>query len=343
MFKKLLIIFSILILSFFVLFFFWGSAAVVPDTDYAKKTVFRVDAAYSVPDTFSLMTYNIGYLSGMTNNRPVERSKTLFDNNLSAINTLFKEGKADVVLFQEIDFDSKRSFNTNQYKAIAQGVGYSYGACVVNWDKRYVPFPYWPIKTHFGRILSGQALLSQYPIYSNERLVLPKPQSNTFIYNAFYLDRLAQLVWIGNHEDSLLIINVHFEAWDIKTREKQARIVLEIFDKYAENYPVILAGDFNCTSPYRQGFENEKTIQLILNHSHISAVVDSVDYVNSPNSYYTFDSESPRGKIDYIFYNHKYLTCVGAQVLHPQSFISDHLPLQAFFIRRPDSLKAKNR
>jgi len=182
MFKKI-IIFSILILSFFIGFFFWASSTVVSYDSYAQKTSFHIDTNHSASHTFSLLTYNIGYLSGMTNNLPVERSKVLFDNNMSAINELLKKQEADVVLFQEIDFDSKRSFNTNQYKAIALGAGYRDGAYVVNWDKRYVPFPYWPIKTHFGRILSGQAILSQYAIYSNERLILPKPQSNSFIYN----------------------------------------------------------------------------------------------------------------------------------------------------------------
>lgn len=334
MFKNIFLTFSILILLFVFIFFFWGSSAVVPSNDYAKKLTFHIGVDHPVSDTFSLLTYNMGYLSGMTNNLPVERSKELFDNNLFAINQLLQKQKADIVLFQEIDFASARSFNVNQFEAMAHSVEYNYGAYAINWDKRYVPFPYWPIQMHFGKLLSGQAVLSHWPLYSNERIVLPKPQSNTFIYNSFYLDRLAQKVWVKINHDSLLIINVHFEAWDIKTREKQAEIVLDMFDEYNDNYPVIIAGDFNCIPPYNSISGEEKTIEMIISHTSISAVIDASTYLQSPGSFYTFSSEFPKEKIDYIFYSNKYFDCISAQVLHPKTFISDHLPLQATFVRK---------
>jgi hypothetical protein len=70
------------------------------------------------------------------------------------------------------------------------------GAIAINWDKRYVPFPYWPITQQFGRTLSGQSILSRFPIQNHERHVLDRVAGNNWIYNAFYLDRLAQVAEI---------------------------------------------------------------------------------------------------------------------------------------------------
>jgi len=44
-----------------------------------------------------------------------------------------------------------------------------------------------------------------------------------------------------------------------------------------------------------------------------------------------FDSEKPYEKIDYIFYNNKYLACLSAEVLNEADEISDHLPVRSVF------------
>ena len=332
--KKIVFTITLLFSLFLIVFFIWASGSSVSSKDYSGYLKQNSEKNQVLCDTFSLITYNIGYLSGMTNNLAVERSENLFIENMISLQSLLKEREADIVLFQEIDFDSKRSFGVNQFEEIAEGLSFSQGAYAVNWDKKYVPFPYWPVSTHFGEILSGQAVIANSDLLSNERVVLPRSLENTFAYNAFYLDRLAQVVWLKFENDSLMLINVHFEAWDVVTREKQAEIVIDLFDRYAQDYPVILAGDFNCVPSYNQDDVVEKTIQIIVDHPLISSAIDALRYNKSPSSFFTFNSERPYQKIDYIFYNHKHLKCISSQVLHPQKIISDHLPMEAIFIRR---------
>jgi len=323
----------LLLIPFFI-FFYWASSSLVSQTDYTGFIKQDSINNQALPDTFSLMTYNIGYLSGMTNNLAVERSEDLFSENMSSLQDLLAQREPNIVLFQEIDFGSNRSFNINQFEKIAKDVGFFHGAYAVNWDKRYVPFPYYPISTHFGKLLSGQAVIAKSVLISNERIVLPRSIENSFFYDAFYLDRLAQKVWLKFGGDSLLLINVHFEAWDVAAREKQARIVIDLFDKYANSYPVILAGDFNCNPPYNQEVIDEKTIRIITEHPLVSSAIKPERYNKSPNSYFTFNSEKPFEKIDYIFYNNKYLQCIDSKVLSLNGTISDHLPMEAVFVRR---------
>ena len=136
-----------LILVLTLVFYFWGSSGWIPSEDYNKLTTYGEER---IPkDTLSVMSYNLGYLSGMTNNRSVTRAQELFDSNLSQVNSLLTDQKPDIIGFQEIDFDSDRSKNVNQMKAIATYVGYYQSFSSLNWDKRYVPFPYLPVKAHF--------------------------------------------------------------------------------------------------------------------------------------------------------------------------------------------------
>ena len=56
-------------LVFIIAFYFYGSSGKLQDSDYI--TTGREYAYKASTDTFSIMTYNVGYLSGMSNNKPV--------------------------------------------------------------------------------------------------------------------------------------------------------------------------------------------------------------------------------------------------------------------------------
>ncbi len=283
------------------------------------------------------MTYNIGYLSGMTNNLPVKTTADFFDDNLRKVNRVFSIIQPDFIGFQEIDFCSKRSFYRNQLDSLAQHTSYGYAALAVNWDKNYVPFPYWPPAAHFGRVLSGQALLSRYPIESQERIVLERPENLAFFYDPFYLDRLAQVVKVDVGR-TLVIVNVHFEAYNKQTRERQAETVLQICRNYIEEYPLLLIGDFNSLPPQTEstkefpakkssGLEKEETIRLFLNEKFIEAAFPYSMYVKDEKSTHTFPSADPTKKIDYIFYNSNKIQPIESYVASMSDQASDHLPV----------------
>jgi len=329
----------LLVLSFIVLmivsFYFWASQALHCEKTYDKIERFSSDVVSPLPDTFAIMTYNIGYLSGMTNNLPVSRSEDLFTTRLNRSVALFKVLNPDIIVFQEIDFYSSRSYFVNQYRKLGKLGGYAFGAMAVNWDKQYVPFPYWPIHYHFGEIYSGQAVLSKARIYSNRREVLPQPEANPFYYNSFYLERLAQVAWVATTTDSLLLINVHLEAYDAATRELQAKIVLNVFKEYEQKYPIILMGDFNCNPYYDKIAYPEETMKILLDEPYISSVIKKEEYIAKPKSFYTFSSRDPVDKIDFILYNNRFLQCEDARVIHEAEDISDHLPLMAKLVLKP--------
>jgi endonuclease/exonuclease/phosphatase family metal-dependent hydrolase len=335
-FLKIFIGFILFLLILLIGFYFWAKKSIYPSDEYNSTTVFSKSSVPNLVDTFSLLTYNIGYLSGMTNNLPVERSPALFTNNLKKFTQLLQNLHPNIVSFQEIDFNSSRSFYVNQYQRIAKLSSFYNGAKAINWDKQYVPFPYWPIQYHFREMLSGQAVLTNFPILNSKRIVLPKPKNNPFYYNDFYLDRLAQLVWLQTKKDSILIINVHLEAWDAGTREIQAHIIMDLFNQYEREYPVMLVGDFNTIPLYDKQADTEKTLQIIMKQTNIASAISKAQYLANPEGYYTFDSRKPYQKIDYILYSPRHLSCIDARRVTEAGEISDHLPLFAHFVLKAE-------
>jgi endonuclease/exonuclease/phosphatase family metal-dependent hydrolase len=285
-------------------FFFWASGDRLPDDALAQTT--RHASLPAAPDTLTVATYNLGYLSGLTNNEPVVRSESLFTNNMERAVTLLRGADADVVGLQEVDFGAARSFYKHQLDTLAARLNYGATAQAVNWDKRYVPFPYGGPAVHFGRVLSGQGLLSRMPIQAHRRYVLPRPPQ-PFYRSAFYLDRLAQTALLDWGGRPLLVINVHLEAFHQGTRMDQARAVRALYDRLAvPGLPVLLTGDFNsewpASTPSAAGTAHhnaaDSTLHILLRDTDLRAAYpDSIAHT-AP----TFPADAPARKIDHIFY-----------------------------------------
>jgi len=309
------------ILILFIAFYYWASSSNFRIDEYSKILANNYPTDITNDSVYSIITYNIGYLSGMTNNLPIKKEKIFFDENLEIVVDLFKKLDPDIIAFQEIDFASRRSYDVNQQNEIAK-LGYSFVGQVVNWDKKYLPFPEFPISMHYGRILSGQSILSKYAITFQDRLELKRNTTNPFYYDAFYLDRLAQIVKInitrsGQKNKTLVIINVHTEAFHQETRKEQIENILQIFLSYNKEFPTILLGDFNSDINYENA-----AINLLLDLPKTGCA--AFDRNNIEN---TFDSEKPVERLDYIFYNTDFIEYLDGEVLSEFEQASDHLPL----------------
>jgi endonuclease/exonuclease/phosphatase family metal-dependent hydrolase len=267
----------------------------------------------------------------MANNRAVEPGFDFYQHNLDQAIEVISETDPDIIGFQEIDYGAKRSFYQNQFDSIGLQCGYSFGGKAVNWDKNYVPFPYWPLSVQYGRILSGQGILSKFPILENQRIVLEKPEDNPAYYNAFYIDRLIQVSKLRIGEHNLIVMNVHLEAFDEETREIQGERVIEVYRKYCDQYPVLLIGDFNAEPEFYSDRFNHKDIMVQFNSEPgLQPAISADEYYGERSDHYTFSSERPGKKIDYIFYNDS-IQEVRSGVLRAAGTISDHLPLYMEF------------
>jgi endonuclease/exonuclease/phosphatase family metal-dependent hydrolase len=324
------VLFYILIplLLFVLAFYVWGKSS-----NLSQEELHRIEVSASPLaqlDTITVMTYNLGYLSGMTNNQAVKPSRDLFDQNQQRAIRIIEKYNPEIIGFQEIDFFSKRSYFENQ----AENLGNHYATKVrsVNWDKKYVPFPYWPPSVHFGKMISGQAIFSKFQVNSSERIVLPGPKAAPFYYRAFYLDRLIQIAQLSIGKQNLVVMNVHLEAFDEQTRELQAKEVMSVLEAYAQQYPVLLMGDFNARPPFAsERVTEEQTMQLFFNHPLLSSAISKDRYLSEEHQHFTFDTQAPYEKLDYIFYTKNFIRPVAAATISEAAEISDHLPVSFTF------------
>ncbi len=318
----------LLLLLLLISFYFLASSPLHPGGEYAQIRNYGSGQADTARDTLRVMTFNIGWLSGMSNNRAVERPCALFEINLQTAIEVITELRPDVILFQEMDFGSHRSCRMMQLDSLALACGFPYAAMAVNWDDRYVPFPYWPPKVHFGSVYSGLAVLSRYPVLSNERILhratLPRP----FYWKAFYLQRLFQDAEILWGSDTLRLINVHLEAYDRSTREEQAR---ELWDYISgpKRHPQLIAGDFNAFWKDTNSQQGEKTVKIFLENGYRTSCKEE----DSAAAHFTFSSEAPAYRIDYILSDSSRLRVIDCRVVTEMRTVSDHLPVFARFVR----------
>lgn len=315
------------LLILFIGFYFYSSSGSLSQSEYYTIKEYPIPQDVQMSDTFSVMTYNIGYLSGMTNNTAEPADQVFYDNNLKMATKVIKSIKPDIMGFQEIDFIAKRSFFQHQLDSIAFNAKYKRAYQSVNWDKRYVPFPYYPLSSHFGKILSGQAILTNHGLENEKTLVLEKPENNPFYYNAYYIDRLIQMVDCRiNDSLTVKVMNVHLEAFDQETRVRQAGIVSEIFTEYADRMPVLLIGDFN-SEPISEPEEVSASIRQIMSLKNIASAISMEEYYLNKSNFFTYDSRQPDKMIDYIFYNPGYIKKIDARVVSEMNESSDHLPV----------------
>lgn len=319
------------ILGSIVIFYFWASSSSYPQEKYAEVVKYKnsdvIDSDHDNDNVFTVVTYNIGYLSGLTNNTAIATNKELFESNLKTVITALKSSEPDLIAFQEIDINSQRSFNINQVNKIAEALNFPQAAIAINWDKNYVPFPYFPFSAHFKRILSGQAILSRYQIESHERIVLDRVTDKPFFYKAFYIDRLAQITKINIQGRSVILINVHLEAFETSTRQKQTEFIQELLSQYVNKYPVLLIGDFNST--LINGNNPQPTINLLLKNPDLKSAVPQENLTDKKAM--TFPSDKPIAKLDYIFYTPKTIEVVEWGIISEAKQASDHLPLMMKF------------
>ncbi len=315
-FLKICIFTLIALLLFVVLFFLWASSPTLSEDDYASIITNNYEQKIDNDSIYGIVTYNIGYLSGMTNNTSAEKPRSLFEENLKKAKDNFLQVNPDIIAFQEIDYDAARSYFVNQQNEIAS-LGYNYVAKAVNWDETYVPFPYWPLSIHFGKTVSGQSILSKYPIISHERKVLERVANAPFYRDALYLERLAQISSIRLEQKEIKIINVHLEAFDKPTRVKQMDAIIRLFEAYSKAHPTILLGDFNSAPTFKN-----PAIEKLLSLPNVGNAVFNEE---APSN--TYDTEAPFKRIDYIFYSKNSIAYVDGKVLTQFGQTSDHLPV----------------
>lgn len=295
------------------------------------------------PTSLKVLSWNMGYGygEGSAGNGYENKPRAHFEHAIEEIAHTIRESQADIVGLQEIDFGSDRSGGFDQLEKLKTLLPeLPYATRIQGWDANYVPFPYWPPSLHFGKVKSGGAILSRYPLSNPKGILLPKPSSQLWAYNLFYLYRFFHKVTVHLSKDQTLeVANLHLEAFDQDNRIKQARALVE--EGHLDTVDLLM-GDFNTVpedaaqkshfeDEPRDTYENDSTLSLIASRLTPASLEGNMFHDRKDD--WTFPSSHPNRRLDYFFYAQEKFKITHFTVLH-HALTSDHLPIRIEFLHR---------
>lgn len=233
-----------------------------------------------------IMTYNICSCHDYLEER-TNNNKII---KIEGVSNVIKKYSPDIVGLNEVrdEGDNNPDFQA-QARIIAKNIGYKY---------YYFAEAINPV----GKGPYGNAIISKYPIISAENIKIPDPIEKK--YNDYYESRCLIKAKIDVNGKIITVLDSHFGL-----NPDEHKNCVDTVIKNIENYACILMGDFNM----RPDNEILAPIQKVM-----------TDTANiEKNIIFTFPSEKPFAKIDYIFVT-KDITTISAE--SPSETQSDHNP-----------------
>ena len=211
-----------------------------------------VDAVFETGKTLNIVSWNCGYgalgdnadffMDGGSSVYTADRNRV--KSNVEGIRDTVQSLSPDLVILQEVDINSSRSYATDERTILREAVpDDAFEAFAYNFNALYVPYPIPPI----GHVESGLYTLSAAQARTAERISLPVPFA--WPVRLFNLKRclLVSRYPVKGTDRELVLINLHLEAYDSgEGKEAQTRQLKAFMqEEYDKGNYVIAGGDFN--------------------------------------------------------------------------------------------------
>ena len=162
---------------------------------------------------------------------------------LSRIAAQIGLGDYDLVMLQEVDSDSKRTYGVDERSYLTIGQS----AYALNYSCPFVPIPWPPM----GKVNSGLMTSSEYQMSKAERVSLPCPFSWPLRIANLKRCMLVTRLPIEGSDKELVLVNLHLEAYDDGEGKiaQTVQVSWYLQQEYEKGNYVIAAGDFNQSFP----------------------------------------------------------------------------------------------
>ena len=206
--------------------------------------------------SLSVLSWNIGYAGlGAESDFFMDGGKSVraadeatVRRYLAGIAETVAGSGASVVMLQEVDRDSTRTYRIDDVPVLLSALGGDVdGAYAKNFSVAFVPYPLPPI----GKVESGLLTLTDFEVDSAARVSLPCPFSwpvrTVNLKRCMLVTRLP----VEGTDKELVLVNLHLEAYDSgEGKIAQTRQLVEFIEaEYEKGNYVIAGGDFNQVFP----------------------------------------------------------------------------------------------
>ncbi len=285
--------------------------------------------------TLSFLNWNVGYggLGGKSNffydngnpfffsgDRMVRSPEDYVKDNIEGIGNFIENNKADFVLLQEVDQNSKRSYFINQQEEYQKRLtGYS-NSFAVNYKVARVVIPVMKPWDVMGKMQSGLSSYSRFRAESSTRYQFPG--SYGWPDYIFHLDRcmlVQRYKTIHPENKELIIINTHKSAYDGgKLKQKEMEYFRTfVLGEYKKGNYIVVGGDWNQTPPGVPFDKPGKAIGVATDSSYHPQNIKK-DFMPS-GWQWVFDDKTPtnRAMKDVLEYGKTAVTLVDYYLVSP--------------------------
>ena len=281
-----------IVIAFVGGFLIFASATTLKVKDVEEMAInnnqsLKVDKSQDI----TLLTWNAGY--GALDEKQdcywdggkgvIGESRDKVVDNLDNITSKIKEIDPDIYFVQELDINSKRSYNINEL-ILFRGESLNYtDSYASNFKAGFIPVPLYQFT---GRVEAGIASFSKYQVDTASRIQLPIPFK--WPVSLLNLKRclLINKTPIEGSDKLLVTINLHLEAYDDgEGKAKQLKQLMDIMqEEYDKGNYVIAGGDFNQT------FSNVDLSKYPKMNDWVCPIIDVSQY---PNFTFNMDETIP--------------------------------------------------
>ncbi len=290
---------------------------------------------------FTVVSWNLQFGAGKTepffyeHGTRVRATRDEMDAALPALAAATAEMAPDVLLLQELDRESARTLDIDQFPQHMRAGRFAAGASAA-YHRAFVPKPF---TDPLGRVDMHLAVMSRGPIAKAERIQLALLKENPVVQAA---NLKRALLWaelpVEGHDHPLAVAVTHLSAFSRGDGTLQAQIaaLVQWIEDRPAGQPWVLAGDFNLLPP---GFDKSalspEAAELYADETNpIDAMIPRfatviADHLAPENAtYYAVGSTVGDRKIDYMFVGGPIEVLEGEVVAryHP---LSDHVPIRA--------------
>lgn len=305
-------------------------------------------------DTLRIVSWNIGY-AGLGDDMDFfydggTRMRTSAARTVENLNGIIDflereayENRADIILLQEVDFDSRRSYRMNEYDSIRAALPEYLGWRGLNYETDFVPIP---LSNPMGRVESGIAIFSRWRPEAVTRYAYPG--GFAFPMRLFNLKRclLSMAIPVRTAANgttgtvrTLYLNNTHNTAYDTGHLRSGELAFLSAF-LAGKRYSVTL-GDWNCNPPgyvpSRAAVEDEHFSPLPIDRDDFPPEMTFVYDPSTPTTRYGYEPYDPAATTTTVL---DFALCGPG--IEPVAFEtvdlgfkkSDHNPVVAVFVIR---------
>lgn len=279
----------------------------VTATDRAISISLHTSPQYQAPTLdhpLRIATLNIAHGRGArlgSSNWTDENSQQRHER-LTQIGQLLARHNLDIVILNEVDFDSIWSHHVDQAEAIAQAGVFQHVVRQNNYD----------VYSFMARLRFGNAVLSKFRVIRVEYRPLP---AISWIEN----------VLAGNHDSVFVELElsdtqrlgiwaVHLEVRDEEIRRRAIETILADFPPLT--LPTVLLGDLNSIVSSESTSTNLSAADLLESSGRFNVYPTA-----SSTDFFTFPSQEPRRTLDWIFIP-KSLRFVSGEIM--RNNLTDH-------------------